>query len=389
MSDSNITTINENASASTKKSISSVTIAFLLLLGMSLWVASGLFFPSPSTAKEEKQLIDKKQLFSVSYQHSVAEKQTKRLTINGTSSFSRKVDLKAEVEGKITTLIAQESTAIKKGDIILTIEKRDRERLLKQAQEFVKQKELDYDAARKLNQKGFSAETNMLKEAAALEAAKAALIKAEIQLSSTIITAPFDGFLERIYVDEGTLVGSNVDSGEMGKSNLATVIDVSPMLVIGHVSEKFSPFLKLGTLAEINMLSGEKLQGKLSYISSVANETTRTFRIEIEIANPDDQLYPSGSTSSISLPIREDEVHKLTLSTLVLDKKGNLGIHALDAPSSNDNANERKVLFYPVSIFITSPEYLWVSGLPKELDIITKGHGFVSPDQMVIGKLSQ
>ncbi len=356
---------------------------------MSLWVASGIFFPSTSTAQEKKQPIDKKQLFSVSYQHSVTEKQIKRLTINGTSSFSRKVDLKAEVEGKITALIAQESTAIKKGDIILTIEKRDRERLLKQAQEFVKQKELDYDAARKLNQKGFSAETNLLKEAAALEAAKAALIKAEIQLSSTIVTAPFDGFLERIYVDEGTLVGSNVDSGEMGKSNLATVIDVSPMLVIGHVSEKFAPFLKLGTLAEINMLSGEKLQGKLSYISSVANETTRTFRIEVEIANPDNQLYPSGSTSSISLPIREDEVHKLTLSTLVLDKKGNLGIHVLDTPSNEDNANERKVLFYPVTIFITSPEYLWVSGLPKELDIITKGHGFVSPDQMVIGKLSQ
>ena len=48
--------------------------------------------------------------------------------------------------------------------------------------------------------------------------------------------------------------------------------------------------------------------------------------------------------------------------------------HRLGVKSVNDAGN---VVFHPVEIVRSSPEGLWVSGLPRSLRVITVGHGFV------------
>ena len=65
------------------------------------------------------------------------------------------------------------------------------------------QRELEYEAARKLGAKQFQSETRVAEALAQLEAARAALLGLRLDLAHTAIAAPFKGVVERRMVEVG------------------------------------------------------------------------------------------------------------------------------------------------------------------------------------------
>jgi multidrug efflux system membrane fusion protein len=68
-------------------------------------------------------------------------------------------------------------------------------------------------------------------------------------------------------------------------------------------------------------------------------------------------------------------VHSLSPALLGLDEAGTIGVKGVDA--------DNRVEFHPVEIVDSSPEGVSVSGLPAEIRLITIGHGFVKPGDVV------
>jgi len=102
---------------------------------------------------------------------------------------------------------------------------------------------------------------------------------------------------------------------------------------------------------------------------------TRTFRIELEVPNPDGKLV-SGITAELELPTSTLQAHRISPALLSLDKANRIGLKTVTADSH--------VKFMPVSIARSSADGLWVSGLPATLDVITIGQGFVRDGDEVI-----
>jgi len=88
------------------------------------------------------------------------------------------------------------------------------------AEQAVSQKDVDDAIAEDLSSK------------AALQGAKADLIKAQFDLDNTLITAPIDGLIERSRYYEGRLVSAQTDL-------LTTIHRVDPMYVVTSVPESF------------------------------------------------------------------------------------------------------------------------------------------------------
>jgi membrane fusion protein, multidrug efflux system len=110
------------------------------------------------------------------------------------------------------------------------------------------------------------------------------------------------------------------------------------------------------------------------YISSTADEMTRTFRVELEIPNPSRRLV-HGVSSEMHLPLPPVSAHLVSPAILTLADDGTLGVKLVN--------DQGIVEFHPATIIGDGPQGVWLGGLPKSATFITVGQEFVVAGQKV------
>ena len=128
------------------------------------------------------------------------------------------------------------------------------------------------------------------------------------------------------------------------------------------------------SLGRARLVTGQTVEGTLRFVASVADSSTRTFRIELEVANPGGQIS-DGVTSEIRLPLERLSAHLVSPAILTLDQAGSLGVKTL--------TDDGRVGFLPVEILETEPRGVWLGGLPEQITLITVGQDFVQVGQKV------
>ena len=180
------------------------------------------------------------------------------------------------------------------------------------------------------------------------------------------VNAPFDGYLETFSVKEGDYLNTG--------AVCATIIDPDPMRLIGEVSEKEINFVKVGANASAELISGRKVEGVVSFVSTSANRGTRTFRVEIDVKNSDRSIR-DGVSAQIEIAGDTILAHKISPSILMLGEAGELGIRTVN--------KDNQVEFKQIEILEDSMEGIWISGLPRNIRIITIGQEYVFQGQIV------
>ena len=180
------------------------------------------------------------------------------------------------------------------------------------------------------------------------------------------VKAPFDGYLETFSVKEGDYLNTG--------AVCATIIDPDPMRLIGEVSEKEINFVKVGAKAVAELISGKKVEGVVSFVSTSANKGTRTFRVEIDVKNSDRSIR-DGVSAQIAIEGDTILAHKISPSILMLGEAGELGIRTVNEVD--------QVEFKKIEILEDSMEGIWITGLPKNTRIITIGQEYVFQGQTV------
>ncbi|MCA8967386.1 MAG: biotin/lipoyl-binding protein, partial [Planctomycetes bacterium] len=122
-----------------------------------------------------------------------AEDIQRELVVQGHTEPARAVTLKAEVDGRVVEIGAERGTRVAAGDLVVRLDARDREARVREARALVRQRELQYEAVRRLEERSFQSQTQVAESLADLEAARATLRQAEVALANTEIRAPLDG----------------------------------------------------------------------------------------------------------------------------------------------------------------------------------------------------
>ena len=180
------------------------------------------------------------------------------------------------------------------------------------------------------------------------------------------VNAPFDGYLETFSAKEGDYLNIG--------AVCATIIDPDPMRLVAEVSEKEISLVKVGAKAFAKLITGKRIGGIVSFVSTSANKGTRTFRVEIEVENSDRSIR-DGVSVEIVIMGSEILAHKISPSILMLGDAGELGIRTV-----NEN---NLVEFNPIQILEDTIEGIWISGLPEQTRIITIGQEYVFQGQTV------
>ena len=296
----------------------------------------------------------------------IAEEITRTIVVNGKTAPARVVELSAETDGRITSIGAKRGANVKRGTVIVRLDERDRSARLAEARAIVKQREVEYEARLKLKSESYVSEAQLHEGIARLEAARAELTRAELDLEYMVVRAPFDGAIQ-------SRVGEVGDFLQVGDP-IATFVENRTIIVSASVSEFDAGFVNSGASAEAKLATGEKVRGTIRYVSPVADEATRTFLVELEVDNSDGALR-AGGTAELYIPAETIMAHRISPSLLTLDDAGNVGTKIIDA--------DGKVKFVVADIAQSSSNGVWVAGLPETVTIITVGQGFVTAGSVV------
>ena len=349
-------------------------LAAIVLLAATSWMASGMLAPGTAsgveTAAEEVEPADEAEaasLPSVRVATFHAQEIADTLRLQGRTEADKHVVVKAETAGAIDEILVERGSMVERGQVIARLDVEDRQARVASAEALVAQRQAEFDAARRLNERGFRGAVELSEAQAYLDASIAALELANIELEHTAVTAPFAGILN----DRPVELGDFVDRGDP----VASVVDLSVVTAVGQISERNMGKIRLGQGAEVRTLDGRTLQGVVSFVGAVANEDTRTFPVEVDVPNPDNALI-EGVTVEMSLPLEELVAHTVTPAILTLDDDGNLGVRGV--------GEDRKVVFYPVEILRDLQDAVVLGGLPESVRLITVGQEFVREGQEVI-----
>lgn len=357
----------------------SYLIALIVAAAAALWLASPvverLARPTADDAGQGETKAsapaaragDEAEPIRVRVRRSVATPHVDHLILTGRTEPARQATLRAETAGRIVAIEAREGAMVERDEVIVRLDPADREARLAEAAALLEQRRIEYDAARKLSDKGFQSQTRLAEARADLEAAQAQQRRIALDIERTEIRAPFDGVLQARAVEIGDYVGIG--------DPVATFVDLDPLLAVAEVSEREISGVDRNAQATVRLVSGERTSGPLRYVSSVGAEGTRTFRIEVELPNPDSGM-PAGMTAEVRLPVRTVPAHAMSAAVLTLDDEGIVGVKSVDA--------DDVVRFHPVEVVADGANGLWVAGLPAELRLITVGQEFVLPGQKVV-----
>lgn len=285
--------------------------------------------------------------------------------LRGRTKAKSMVTVTPETTGIVTGINAEKGQSVAVGDVICTLDEGTRAAAVTQAEAALAQAQIGFDTNAALRKKGLAAANTANQFEAALTAAQAAFDNAKAEFDRTQVKTQVAGVVQ----DPLASVGAMLSPGQP----CATVVELDPMLFVGSVPEARIGLAKLGLPAKIATVTGETVEGKVSYIASLADEATRSFQVEIEIPNQDGKVL-SGVTATATINIGTLPAHLLPQSVLTLDDEGTLGVRAV---------KDSVVEFYAVTIVSDSREGVWVTGLPPKVDIITVGQEFVQAGQTV------
>jgi membrane fusion protein, multidrug efflux system len=341
--------------------------ALVVLVGFAGWVASGEFSSVGSaeneTAEAPAETVEQSEtvLRTVATVMPPRVQHARAIRISGQTDAEKRVTLATRVMGVIESLPVKQGQRVERGDLIMRLDAEDKEAAIRMAESVVSQREAEADAAAQLVKGGNAPKLQTEQTLAALATARSQLENAKAELAQYEIRAPFNGLIDRVPVQRGSTI--------LAGAEVATLINLDPLLAIGEVSERDLRYLEIGDAAEIRLVDGKIVNGTLRYISRDASSATRTFRIEVAIPN-EDKALPAGMTAEITLLAEETDSVVLPRSVVTLSEAGDLGIRAVD--------KDNKVVFFPIDLVDDTPTGLVLAGIPEDARIIVAGQDLVT-----------
>ena len=345
-------------------------IAVILVAGAVAWIASGALQPHADEAADSAGMEPSKEAPVPAQKVSVAtttpEAHRRDIVLSCTTEADRSSIAVARGGGVIVGLNVSRGSVVHSGDIIAVLSDEGRDSMVQQAQALLDQRTAEYNANKKLIDRGDSPKNQLPALEAAVAVAKASLAAARAESEKSVVRSPIDGVIDTVPVQ----VGQAVQTG----TEIAEVIDPDPMLAVGAVGERQRGHLSIGQTATVRFIDEKLVQATVSFVGLSADKATRTYPVEAKMANLDAAI-PDGVSCEMTVSLAPVEASSVARSALVFSDDGRLGVRVVT------DANEAR--FMPVSIVDDGRENVWVSGLDGQTRVIVVGQDFVKDGDQV------
>ncbi len=301
------------------------------------------------------------------------------------------VQIRSQVNGQIDRILFKEGQDVRQGQLLVQLDKRPFQADLDKA--IGQQKRDEAQAANsRLQAERYSAlekqgvvsreqadqvRTQAKADASVVEADKAAVEAARVQLQYTDIYSPLDARTGNLMMNRGNLIKAN-DTPYLVQLNQISPIYVTftvPESVLGEVRE-YSLSRKLTVFAYPKEEHGKPAEGYLSFIDNGVDTSTGTVKLKATFENKDRRLWPGEFVDTVlQLSVRKNAIVVPTKAV----QTGQQGEYVY-VVTAQDIAESR-----PVKTAGTYQDLTVVStGLKPGERVIVGGHLRVAPNAKVV-----
>jgi multidrug efflux system membrane fusion protein len=313
------------------------------------------------------------------------------VTANGVAEPMQTVAVESQVNGILNRVTFAEGQNVQAGQVLFEIDSRPYVAVLEQARgqlarDVAQAANARRDAARyaALVKEGYvttsqadQAEATAASAAATVEADRATVARAALDVANSTVRAPISGRTGSLLVRQGNLVKANSDPP------LVIINQIQPILVRFSVPQSQFPDIQryyrgsnaLLVRATPSEGSGATLSGTLAFVDNNVDSTTGTVLLKARFANPEGSLWP-GQYTNVQLQLFVDP-NALTLpAPAVMTGQQGTYVYTVDSAGS---AKQRPV---QVSRTVDSLSVI-SSGVKEGEQVIIDGQSRLVPGSKV------
>lgn len=205
--------------------------------------------------------------------------------VNGITEPFMDVELGASVAGIIHSELFKEGDLVKKGDVIVELDKRLEELEVERRKAVMDQNKMTFESTRTLaqNTKSVSKEELAKKEAEYNVSAAEYGIAVE-QLAHRQIVAPFAGAITEIQLHPGAACAPY--------QSIVRLVDTTRCYFVGQIEGKSASGLRLDQPVKMEVENGVTVTGKISFISPVVDPASGLAKVKALFDNADGKIQP-------------------------------------------------------------------------------------------------
>jgi RND family efflux transporter MFP subunit len=310
-----------------KKDISIMVLIFGLLL-----------FPlfSCQSQKESEEALDQSLGVALVKVYKVQRQRiSEKLFYAGVIEAWDEVNITPDIGGKITKIHVEEGDRVQKGQLLAELDTRAVNLQLEQAKAGLAVAEANYkDAKRNKDRMERLIEENAVSEQqydqvklayeaaeAQLQQAKATLNLANHNLEVSLMKAPFSGVIASKNAEEGDVINPMM-GGFSPNSGVLTLMDFSQVKIDFDVSQQDVVRIQKGqtALLKVSAFPDRVFEGQVYLVNLTADPSTKKFKVEAKIDNPDLVLRPN-TFGEVTLEVSTHEDALVIPQKAVLENK--------------------------------------------------------------------
>jgi multidrug efflux system membrane fusion protein len=316
------------------------------------------------------------------------------IRVIGSAEAYSTVAIRSQMTGQLVSVNFREGDEVERGRVLFELDRRPLEAALQQAQA-----NLDRDMAQAANaavqskrlqdlvtrgiaprEQADTARTEVTALNAGVEADRAAVENAKVQLGYATITAPISGRTGALLVHEGNLVRAN------DTTPLVTINQVSPVSVAFAIPESRLPdlrrYMAQGSLLVTATPPNDDVpsRGQITFVDNAVDQSTGTIRIKGTFPNEDRRLWP-GQFVNVVITLTTDPEAIVVPSVAVQAGQEGLYVFAVK--------DDQTVEMRPVTVARTrGAETVLASGVQPGETVVTDGHLRLVPGSRIAVKAS-
>jgi len=276
------------------------------------------------------------------------------LNASGYVVAQRKAAVASKITGRLVSLMVEEGSRVKAGQIIARLENEDTlaardqamarltaaEANLEEARAEMSLAALTYDRNKRLLERQIiskseydnaearhkRAQAAVAAAEAAVKAGTAALQGATVAVDYSLIRAPFDAVVLTKNADIGDIV-TPLGAAATAKAAVVTIADMRSLQVEADVSESNLGLIKAGQPCEIQLdaLPDSRFAGVIHMVVPTADRSKASVMVKVRFLDPDPRILPemSAKVAFLSRPVKSGEVQARTaVHRLALTSRG-------------------------------------------------------------------
>jgi membrane fusion protein (multidrug efflux system) len=290
------------------------------------------------------------------------------LEVTGTLLPWEDVDVSSELGGLVREIAFLKGKPVDKGQVIARVGDDIARAQLEQARAELVDAEEKYERAKQLFERGAIPEQEVTAATSSRNAQRALVEERELRLARSVIRSPIDGVAVDEPVDEGEVIAPG--------TRVTTVQQIERLKLQADVPDTEIGWLDVGRegVVEVDAFPDRSFEAEIYYVSPAADRSTRTFTVELELANREGLLRPGMITRVTLLRRSVSDGIVIPLDAVLVREEGQ---HVFVVEEGR--TVERTVEIAAVE----GEEALVEAGLEPGDQLVVEGQRQVGPDQPV------